>query len=359
MTSPTTLKAPLPPLRHHSRLPTLGYTVWWSLAGLRVPHELLEERLTEAGFSAYLPAAPSYQKALRRALQAWIRQQLGPAARQANELLVRTIRQPRTRQVLFALVAENQDIAALGLSYATALRLLLDKESGGLLITTEARGMLELASDQLAVAAGTVSAAEAEAQAVAQALLPLWQRYRSLHMSADLASMVREILCGEVVQPARRRTSQPKPGLGAVSVRSGGGLYFVPAMHRAALERLADLIEQLPRGSGHEPYVVIQPVLDEAQAKRQLARAAHEGFLDEIAALRSDLERLQSAQASAPQTIAARLASYRHTVAKVDTYADLLGLQRERLVQGLEALKAQARELLLEPETAANPTEPT
>lgn len=91
----------------------------------------------------------------------------------------------------------------------------------------------------------------------------------------------------------------------------------------------------------------MQPVLDEIQAKRHLARAAHEGFLDEIATLRSDLTRLQDAQASSPQTVASRLATYRQTVAKLDTYTELLGLQCEHIVQGLEELKVQALALLM------------
>src|SRR6201999_584163 len=101
----------------------------------------------------------------------------------------------------------------------------------------------------------------------------------------------------------------------------GGGLYFVPAARGDDLQRLRALIEDLPTDEVHEPYFVIQPVLDEAHAKGHLARAAHAGFLDELSTMHTDLERLTASKTPAPESVAARLIAYRDTLAKLDTYA--------------------------------------
>ena len=224
-----------------------------------------------------------------------------------------------------------------------------------MVVSSEGQGMIESISDMIEAAAGGVTAAEAEARRIAQELLPHWRHYRQLHISGDLSRMVREIVCGAGIQrPTRRRderaSAQGKPGLGGVTVRGGGGLYFVLAAQGEALERLRALIESFPTDGRHEPYFVMQPVLDEQHAKGHLARAAHAGFVDEIAALRADLERMAASKSPTEESVAARLAAYKETVAKLDTYAELLGMQRETITGGISELRQQALQLLMREE---------
>src|SRR5690606_22707155 len=78
MTVPFLLALPAQKHARTSDLPLLGFVVWWSLSGLRVPHPHLVSAMRSAGFGAYVPHAPSYPKALRRALQAWVSYQAEP-----------------------------------------------------------------------------------------------------------------------------------------------------------------------------------------------------------------------------------------------------------------------------------------
>src|SRR5260221_7626394 len=58
--------------RSTANLPLVGYTVFWRLAGIRVPHTELAAAVATAGFTGFLPEPPSPRKALRRAIEAWI-----------------------------------------------------------------------------------------------------------------------------------------------------------------------------------------------------------------------------------------------------------------------------------------------
>src|SRR5260221_14198712 len=63
--------------RSTANLPLIGYTVFWRLAGIRVPHTELATAVATAGFTGFLPEPPSPRKALRRAIEAWISARAG------------------------------------------------------------------------------------------------------------------------------------------------------------------------------------------------------------------------------------------------------------------------------------------
>src|SRR5262245_28708475 len=112
-----------------SQYPLIGYTVFWRLAGIRVSHPDLERALQVAGFEKYLPDPPTPRVALRRALAEWIRakQQVTRSmqVQQDNEendsvrrrTLIRVINRAGSEHLVYALVAEDVDFSALGLSY--------------------------------------------------------------------------------------------------------------------------------------------------------------------------------------------------------------------------------------------------
>ncbi len=155
-------------------LPLIGYTVFWRLAGIRVPHPELATAVATAGFTGFLPEPPSPCKALRRAIEAWISDRaigsVGPAlaaddeeegdddelsssgGRVQQRALVRLINDKEW--LVFVIVAEAVDLTGLGLSYGTSLRVLYHKASGGLAITTDAEGVPALAPDYRRVAVG-------------------------------------------------------------------------------------------------------------------------------------------------------------------------------------------------------------
>src|SRR5215510_10191086 len=154
------------------QVPVVGYTVLWRLHGLRVKHDQLKDA----------PDPPTPRKSLRRALQAWvvararaahaqqvIAQQTSPDATQRT--LIRIINRAGSEHIVFALVMEDVDYRALGLNYATDLRIQLHKKTGQMICTTQTTGRIE---------------SYHESQQVAAELQPYWREFK------DLTSRTRE-----------------------------------------------------------------------------------------------------------------------------------------------------------------------
>jgi len=164
------------------QVPVVGITVLWRLHGLRVKHDRLKDALDRAGFLEFLPDPPTPRKSLRRALQAWvvararaaqaqqvIAQQTNPD--EAKRTLIRVINRAGSEHIVFALVMEDVDYKALGLNYATDLRIQLHKKTGQMICTTMTTGRIE---------------SYHESQQVAAELQPYWREFK------DLTSRTRE-----------------------------------------------------------------------------------------------------------------------------------------------------------------------
>jgi hypothetical protein len=314
-----------------SQFPLIGYTVFWRLAGIRVSRPDLELALQAAGFEKYLPDPPTPRVALRRALAEWIRAkqriardlqlQQGDEEQEENDggrrrTLIRVINRAGSEHLVYALVAEDVDFSALGLSYGTALRILLHKKTGEMICTTDAEGVID---------------AQRESQQVTDELMPYWRQYRDLFIARDLSEMMREII----------------DGMNAVSLRQAGGVYFVPAGDRDSLIRLRQLIADIPQVAELDPFVCALGVPDAVEAKRGLSKAVHAGLLDEISSLRTDLGRLsESGDRLREKTIAQRLVIYKRLKAKAEMYRELLGMRQDEVRAGIAALEREALNLL-------------
>jgi hypothetical protein len=314
-----------------SQLPLIGYTVFWRLAGIRVSHSDLEQALQATGFDKYLPDPPTPRVALRRALVEWIKakQQIARnlQLQQGDEdqdesgggrrrTLIRVINRAGSEHLVYALVAEDIDFSVLGLSYGTALRILLHKKTGEMICTTDAEGVID---------------AQRESRRVTDELVPYWRQYRDLFISRDLSEMMREII----------------NGMSAVSLRQVGGVYFVPSGEHDSLLRLRQLITDIPQVTGLDPFVCALGVPDAVEAKRGLSKAIHAGLLDEIISLQSDLSRLsESGDRLREKTIAQRLVIYKQLKAKAEMYQDLLGMRQDQVRAGIAGLEREALSLL-------------
>ncbi len=208
------------------------------------------------------------------------------------------------------------DFSLLGLSYGTALRILLNKKTGEMICTTDAEGVID---------------AQRESQQVTDELAPYWSQYRDLFISRDLSEMMREIV----------------DGMNAVSLRQTGGVYFVPASERDSLFRLRQLIGGIPQVADHDPFVCALGVPDAVEAKRGLSKAVHAGLLDEINSLRGDLGRLsESGDRLREKTIAQRLVIYKRLKAKAEMYQELLGMRQDEVRAEIAGLEREALNLL-------------
>jgi hypothetical protein len=211
------------------KLPLVGYTVFWRLAGIRVDHDELADALDRTGMKDFLPKPPSPRVALRRALEQWIADKKNLARKtedgdeEDQRMLIRVINRTGSDHLVFALVAENIDFAALGLSYGTSLRILLHKKTGEMIVTTEASGVIDALN---------------ESSQLADELAPYWEEYKNKFIARDLSEMMREII----------------DSLKATSLRQSGGVYFVPVTMRESISRLRELIENLPRVPEIDPF---------------------------------------------------------------------------------------------------------
>jgi uncharacterized protein DUF6744 len=313
-----------------SQLPLIGYTVFWRLAGIRVSHPSLEQALQATGFEKFLPVPPTPRVALRRALAEWIRakQRIAWDLQHQHDdeekeddssrrrTLIRIINRAGSEHLVYALIAEDIDFSALGLSYGTALRILLHKKTGEMICTTDAEGVID---------------AQHESRRVADELAPYWRQYRDLFISRDLSQMMREII----------------DGMNAVSLRQAGGVYFVPASERDSLLRLRQLIAGIPKVAELDPFVCALGVPDAAEAKRGLSKAVHAGLLDEISSLQTDLSRLsESGDRLREKTISQRLIVYKRLKAKAEMYQELLGMRQDEVRASIAGLERDALTLL-------------
>lgn len=315
-----------------SQLPLIGYTVFWRLAGIRVALPDLAQAMGATGFSRYLPDPPTPRVALRRALTQWIKEKEGLARvcraeadeesedgediRHRRRTLVRVINRSGSENLVFALVAEDVDFSVLGLSYGTALRILLHKKTGKMICTTDTEGQID---------------AQRESRQVSNELEPYWKQYRDLFVSRDLSEMMREIISD----------------IKAVNLRRGGGVYFVPAGERDSLVRLRQLLAGIPGHPEKEPFICALGVPDAVETRRNLSRAVHAGLLDEICSLQADLKRLsQGGERVREKTITQRLLIYQQLKAKAGMYQDLLDMQQDQVRASINALEMEAHNLL-------------
>src|SRR5215510_8756441 len=314
-----------------SQFPLVGFTVLWRLAGIRVGHLDLEQALQATGFEKYLPDPPTPRVALRRALAEWIKakQQIARSLQRQKDdeedeanggvrrrTLIRVINRAGSEHLVYALVAEDIDFSLLGLSYGTALRILLHKKTGEMICTTDAEGVID---------------AQRESRRVTDELAPYWQQYRDLFISRDLSQMMREIV----------------NGMNAVSLRREGVLYFVPAGERDGLFRLRQLIADIPQVAELDPFVCALGVPDAVEAKRGLSKAVHAGLLDELNSLQTDLGRLsESGDRLREKTIAHRLVIYKRLKAKAEMYQELIGMRQDEVRAGIAGLEREALNLL-------------
>lgn len=361
--------------------PLLGWHVMYRISRVAIPVADLETLLDHHGFGAFKPQLPPPRIALGRAVAAWVDQVAAHGTVQAvrsldgqgdededdsarpRQQLIREVPTKRgTEWLVFALVDEAADVAELSLTYGTALRILLHTQHGHLVCTTTSRGLVELPSRTATQrrTAATEDSHEAAAQVLAESeaaagpegalltrqLRPLWDHYRQLVMSNEVSRLIRQIIAS----------------MQSVAVRGRGGVYFVPYRELDTLERLNRLIADLPTlavpaASERRPFLYATGVIDRPAAKRSLAVALHAGMMDEVDAAAKKLARFTAMEAGTVRqaTIVERVQDVRAVRAKAAAYADLLGLQHERVTTALATLEAHALAVVMKGEVVIDP----
>jgi hypothetical protein len=313
----------------------LGAVVTWRLNGLQVSEQDLDLALQSEGLQAYKPSVPSPRLALRRAIEAAVRQNrvertykgpqpptnaLGAAlvdadGTQPTRELIRPIREPGDWHV-YALVSEHADIQELSLKHATRVRFRVHKQTGTLFVTNTATGDID---------------AQTETAALAQQITTFYNFFRETYTSRDISALLKHIV-GDG---------------GSILLRPEGGAYFVPHSYLPTLEATERLVDRLAKRHGGAAFFLLLGVPDEDREKKRMARAAHQALSDQIETLAIELDKL--ALVPDDKALKRHMAQYPVVRTQIEAYIDLLGLRQDDLVQRLQRLAGSAAAALIGP----------
>lgn len=312
-------------------LPMLGATVAWRLSGMSVQYSDLVTLLESLNLNAYIPEPPSAINALRRAIVRWVdeRKAQGALPQLADELtvtgassaaMIRRIPASRKQSPyhVFVLAKELFIHASLGIKYGAYARILLNKVTKDLTVMTEAEGLPHAQASQ----------AQDEANHIAREIGPLFTHERGIVPAEDVSRLIRELVgrCD------------------AVSLRSGGGYYFVPASKYVELDQVRHLLETLDP-TGEKSFLLVTPVIDIAAVRNDMARAAFVGILEEIRAYEQDMRRILERDVR-EETLITRLDEYQTMRHRIEALRDQLGMQDAKLFDALTSLEATCRTAL-------------
>jgi len=338
MSSSATQRVTLETLEHSTtQMPLLGYTIAWRISGGMIERSAFVEALTTTGLDTFLPSVPSKRVALRRAIEEWVRMRsrlgTGPKMASASEdtgrgddddtsirALLRPVRQrPKSRYHAYALVSEIAKLATLGLSYGTDIRILLNKTTDELIVMTDAEGLPAVQLD----------AAQAESNQIAHELGPIWTEQRTRHPAGDVARLVKKLVTA----------------CHAVALRPGGGYYFVPLAERDRLQKIRAMLTALDP-AGQHMFMLVVGVPDRVATKHEMSRAAFHGLMDEIRTLEQDFATIVAGGTTKPETLEARLDTYRSMKLRIQGFSEALGMQQADLLAALDTLQATCRSTL-------------
>lgn len=328
--------------------PLLGYTVIASLdTKSEVNHDRLLQLITPLGFGMFLPPQVEPPTYFQRAIAAWIKELKNnaiPAAiiDEEGKSLVRRIKGPDKDTLIFALVKENVDLVALGLSYLINLRVFFVKPPKAAEGEQPQPGTLTLTLTPSGATDPRTYLPTSQETTLLQSLQRWVDYYSATYKSSELSRMVNDII----------------ESMGAARMRLSGGVHFVPYAQRDNLGRLKQLVEvSLPVSAGGKSSSTLMhiPVIDEENSREQVAGSAHSSFVQRVDAYEENMRRFllahENVEGRKPKPIKRkymeeRIAQYEEMKAELELYDMLLGTRRQEIESRVSALEGQALELI-------------
>jgi hypothetical protein len=276
----------------------LGDLVFWSLNDARVDRATLESLWASTGLDpGLLPEAPSIEKALKAAVR---ETQVGNPDR-----LLRLAKETED-EIVFVVVHEERPGDG-SLQYSTEARLHLDRK----------RGLLH--SDRF------------EHELVG-AVRGRFETYRTTHLPDDV----------------RRTIVKTLRSFAAVTLREGGGVYWVHAGFAEKLRHLQRTTEQI--GSSR---MFLLPLHRSAEAEQTLGELAKGSIEEELESLRTELAQFTAAPPERASTLIRRFDTFEALRAKARLYRDVLNVQVQDLDRQLDLMCSAVEELLNKKSKAA------
>jgi len=130
-----------------------------------------------------------------------------------------------------------------------------------------------------------------------------------------------------------------------ISVRSGGGIYFLPARAQSVTEKLERLLSLLP---GVCEFMVA-PLIDMEKSRNAISRAFNAELKAKIASFREEIKEKKAAGSNQKTTKCwnARIKEFHQLQDQISFYADALKFQGESLVEDLSTLETEVKTAFL------------
>lgn len=265
--------------------------MFWTLADARVDRATLESLWKRAGLDlSLLPEEPTAEKALKQAARA---AQVG-----VRDRLIRLGLDTDT-EIVFAVVRENRDDAG-NVTYHQEARVHLDRSSG-------------------------VVTSDASSHDVVQSVVAAFNVLRSTHTSDDV----------------RRAIVRTLDSWSAVTLREGGGVYFVAQPYATELRRLQSAIEEIGSSRVH-----VLPVHQSADADRALGELATASLEAELAQLQSEIAAFVSMPPERTSTLTRRLEAFEALRDRAKLYRNVLSITVTDLDAQLRDMTATVEQLI-------------
>ncbi|MEW5848039.1 MAG: DUF6744 family protein [Myxococcota bacterium] len=275
----------------------LGDLVWWTLSDAAVDRATLESTWNNAKLPVeLLPEPPTAEKALKVSVR--------ETAVGKPDLLIRLGKEDE-QQIIFAVVREHR------------------QPDGSVTFTQEARIVLDRATERLT--------ADSASHPAAHGVLTAFARLRTTHTADDV----------------RRTVVRTLHGMAAITLRDGGGIYWVPKTHADGLRRLQGAVERI--GSSR---MYLLPVHDSADANRTLGEAAKLSIEEDLAGLQAEIDGFLQSPPDRPSTLVRRFDAFEALRQRAELYHQVLKVQVEALDTRLVSM-ARAVETLLSQKSAA------
>lgn len=276
----------------------LGDVIFWQLADARVDRATLQSLWKGGGLDvALLPEEPTAERALKQAVR---EAQVGQRDR-----LIRLGLDTDT-EIVFAVVRERRDEAG-NVTYHQEARIHLDRSSE--VLTSDANG-----------------------HDIVQSVVAAFRVLRSTHTADDV----------------RRAIVKALGTWAAVTLREGGGVYWIPSVYGAELRRLQSAIEKI--GTSR---LFLLPVHQSADADRALSEIASASLEAELAQLQTEIAAFVSMPPDRVSTLTRRLEAFEALRDRAKLYRSILSVTATDLDRQLDAMSATVEGLLAQKAKAA------
>lgn len=269
----------------------LGDMVWWTLSDASTPRADLEAIWSGVGLSmSLLPESPTAEKAFKTAARSC---QVG-----VPDKLIR-LGKDEEDELVFAVVHETRT------------------GDGSVHHHQEARVILNRAAEQVA--------SDVPDHALVQAIRDAYQLLRHTHTADDV----------------RRAIVKALRSWAAVTLREGGGVYWVPRTYSREVRRLEEAIGRI--GSSHL-YVI--PVHHTSAGVDTLGEVAKGSLEAELAALQQELQAFQAHPPERASTLERRLEAFTALRSRAQLYRDILKVHVDDLEAQLDTMAGTVASLL-------------